>query len=271
MEQFLKAPAPAPVDTKNDATRCDRIKQKRNSAPNEDNLVIDQFVKRQRFNQMIYDDKQFTVLSHEQCSSRPHIDGNMKCSPYHDSLAEMVNFSCDKIGSSAPSPEMVPGTLSFTNMLMSPDCKTTYNYTSPTADFNTSSRLRAAEKGTVSHQRKVDDYFSTPKPSFKSQSNISDQHCRPIKSKKSSSSCSGISGQEPAEPMITDDVCQCCFRLLCDITVWHRCCFCMKVGCAACVSSCDACSEVFCLHCSTSNYSTSYERILCLDCQGSGR
>jgi hypothetical protein len=273
MEQFLKASAPTPAFSNNDTTRCDRVKQKRSSSPDEDNLVLDQFVKKQRFNQMINSDKQFDVLSHERCNSRLYLDPSLKSSPYHDSLGEVVtNFSCDKLGLfGAPTPEMVSGNLSYTNALISPQSKITFDYASPTTDFHVNSKVRSAGKSTVSHQKKVDDYFSTPKPSSKSQLDVTDPHCRPIKGKKSPSSARNNSDQEAAEPMITDDVCQCCFRLLCDVTVWHKCCFCMKVGCAACVSSCDACSEVFCLHCSTSNYSSSYERILCLDCQGDGR
>lgn len=277
MEQFLKgilAPAPTPALTSNDTTRCDRVKQKRNSATDEDNLVLDQFVKKQRYNQMIYNDKQFDVLSHDHCSSRLYLDRNLKTSPYHGSLGEvMTNFSCDNLGLfGAPTLEMASGTLSYTNALISPQSKTTYDYASPAANFHITSKVGSAGKSIVSHQKKVDDYFSTPKPSSKSQLDVTDPHCRPIKCKKSSSSSSGNNSQQAvAEPMITDDICQCCFRLLCDVTVWHKCCFCMKVGCASCVSSCDACSEVFCLHCSTSNYSSSYERILCLDCQGDGR
>lgn len=274
MEQFLKASAPNPILSNNGTVLCDRVKQKRNCATNDDDLVLDQFVKKQRFNQMVYSDKQSDGLPQEQHNSRLHLDCSLKTNPYHDSLGEIVtNFSCGKLGSfGAPSPEMVSGALSYTNAMISPLSKTTYEYTSPDANFHNDSKVRSAGKSIVSHQKKVDDYFSTPKPSFRSLLDVTDPHCRPIKGKKfTSPACGNSSAQEAAEPMITDDVCQCCFRLLCDVTVWHTCCFCMKVGCAACVSSCDACSEVFCLHCSTSNYSSSYERILCLDCQGNCR
>lgn len=123
-----------------------------------------------------------------------------------------------------------------------------------------------------SSQRRVDDYFSTPKPPAGSRSDMIDLQNRPVKNMKSLTGvCDEFFQSEQVEPMMTDDTCQCCYRLVCDATISHRCCFCMKVGCLTCMKSCEACSEFFCLHCSTSNYSSLYERILCLDCEDRGR
>lgn len=74
-----------------------------------------------------------------------------------------------------------------------------------------------------------------------------------------------------SEPMSLEDSCQCCFRLVSDITISKRCSFCIKTGCATCIQNCESCYESFCLHCTTANYSDSYERIFCLDCQQNER
>lgn len=122
------------------------------------------------------------------------------------------------------------------------------------------------------NQRRVDDYFSTPKPPAGNRMDLIDLQCRPVKNMKLLLGvCDEFFQSEQIEPMITDNTCQCCYRLVCDATISHRCCFCMKVGCLTCMKNCEACSEFFCLHCSTSNYSSSYERILCLDCEDRGR
>lgn len=122
-----------------------------------------------------------------------------------------------------------------------------------------------------SHQRRVDEYFSIPMPSVCGRSEIFDIQYRPSATLKlCRNDAEAESSQERAEPTTVEDKCQCCFRLVSDLTISHRCSFCMKVGCLECMISCELCIEFFCSHCSTKNYSSTYERILCLDCDGHG-
>ena len=120
----------------------------------------------------------------------------------------------------------------------------------------------------TSHQRKVEDYFSTPKALMKDRVNKNNLQCRPSKGSRSSiRTPDEFFSVDQLEPMITDDNCQCCYRTVSDTVMSQRCCFCMKTGCGSCIKGCESCYELFCLHCSTSNYNCSYERILCLDCE----
>ena len=123
-----------------------------------------------------------------------------------------------------------------------------------------------------SHKRTVEDYFLTPKPSSKNRSSILNPQSRPQKNLRNVvGTPDEVFFSDPVEPMISDDSCQCCFRLVTDAVISQRCSFCMKTGCRSCMKGCELCYELFCLHCSTSNYNNSYERILCLDCEDKTR
>jgi Cd27 binding protein (Siva) len=133
------------------------------------------------------------------------------------------------------------------------------------------SKLTIPKPHKESHQRRVDEYFSIPMTSLSGHSEIFDMQYRPSTIPKlCRSDGEAESSQERAEPTTVEDTCQCCFRLVSDLTISHRCSFCMKVGCLECMNSCELCIEFFCSHCSTKNYSSTYERILCLDCDGNG-
>lgn len=124
-------------------------------------------------------------------------------------------------------------------------------------------------------QKRVDDYFSTPKSESKDRSK-KEFHGRPQKSLTRSleindSFQDNKSISDCAEPMAIDDTCECCFREVEDTVISRRCCDCTKIGCTICLQSCESCSETFCSRCCTINYSCSYERILCFDCNQSGR
>jgi hypothetical protein len=125
-------------------------------------------------------------------------------------------------------------------------------------------------------QKRVDDYYSTPKSELKNRPLKEFLHDRPqknltrsleiddsIQDNKCISDC--------AEPMSVDDTCECCFREVEDTVISRRCCDCTKIGCTVCLQSCESCSETFCSRCCTINYSCSYERMLCFDCNHSGR
>jgi hypothetical protein len=165
-----------------------------------------------------------------------------------------------------------------TDMMMSPafpklnGIRREIHFKTPPPAMKAGSHSTALKVGGASNQRRVDDYFSTPKPPGGSRLDMIDLQNRPVKNMKSLNGiCDELFQSEHVEPMMTDDTCQCCYRLVCDATISHRCCFCMKIGCLTCMKNCEACSEFFCLHCSTSNYSSLYERILCLDCEDRGK
>ena len=127
------------------------------------------------------------------------------------------------------------------------------------------SKLTAPRICKVSHRRRMDEYFSIPMPSLSIRSEIYDVQHRPSAKLRGGDREDG-SLEERTEPTTTEDRCECCLRLVSDLTLSHRCCFCTKVGCLECMKSCEACIEFFCSHCSTRNYSSTYERTLCLDC-----
>ena len=152
--------------------------------------------------------------------------------------------------------------------------ESTIVYVSPprhSVDVLTSTPIVVASSSNL-HKRTVEDYFLTPKPSLKNRSSIFNPQCRPEKSLRNLiSTPDEVFFGDPVEPMVTDDSCQCCFRLVTDAIISQRCSFCMKTGCRSCMKGCELCYELFCLHCSTSNYNNSYERILCLDCEDKTR
>lgn len=102
-------------------------------------------------------------------------------------------------------------------------------------------------------------------------------HCLGVKDKDNQLSLSKevdrYSCCKDSEPMMTDDSCQCCGRLVNekDIEIPSRCYFCIKLCCPRCFITCEVCLDLFCTHCSTQNYSQDFVRSLCLDCEMSGK
>jgi len=73
------------------------------------------------------------------------------------------------------------------------------------------------------------------------------------------------------ECMKVEDVCYSCRASIADEngSSFVNCNYCSKIFCgaASCVCSCEACSGVFChTTCSTLNYKSAFERVMCLDC-----
>lgn len=206
------------------------------------------------------------------------------CSNYYDSIGSSSSSTCTSRGHSdsivAPNGDinscnsMNPGP---TQSQRRQDLYTTHfgwkaidNYSSPSRDAMNiqSSSPITIPSSTLPHERTVADYFATPKPAVKSHPSIFNVQSRPQKGLRTTiSSPDEILFDDHIEPMTSDDICRCCYRVVTDSVMSQRCCFCMKTGCGTCMKECESCYELFCLHCSTSNYSNSYERNLCLDCE----
>jgi hypothetical protein len=71
--------------------------------------------------------------------------------------------------------------------------------------------------------------------------------------------------------MAIDDACLLCEKVITDSVAARRCSFCIKLACPGCHVACEACCEVFCVHCSMVNYAKTFGRVLCLDCDRSGK